>query len=198
MKKYKILEFKKSQYNNDAIEDVLTEKSSEGWEVVSMYTDVSTDLKGVVTVLLKQVMPYEEKSKSYTDEDVENKRREIEIRRMEAEMRSVESRDQAALNAYQTRGVTEGIRAAGSNESVAGGAGAGIGMLGVAAMTMANNNIGGWTCTCGQMGNLGNFCMNCGNTRPSPMATRICPKCGWKPTDGQSVPKFCPECGRVM
>ena len=158
----------------------------------------------------------------------------------------------AALNAYQTRGVTDGIKAAGSNEAGAGGAGAGIGMLGVAAMTMANNGMlggnqaaaagvgavgagaavgaagaaaapAGWTCSCGQAGNQGNFCMNCGAGKPAPAAPAaagwtcscgqagnqgnfcmncgsakpapaVCPKCGWQPAPGQTS-KFCPECG---
>ncbi len=162
-------------------------------------------------------------------------------------------RDQAALNSYKVRGVTDGIRAAGSNEAGAGSAGAGIGMLGMAAMTMANNGImgapmggapmaggavmggaamgaagaaAGWTCTCGQGGNQGKFCSNCGNPMPAPAAPAAagwtcscgqagnqgkfcqncgspmpapvaCPKCGWQPAAGQSS-KFCPECGTQL
>ena len=177
MTQFKILEFKKSQYSYDAIENALSQKVSEGWKVISLHTDVSTDLKGIVVALLQQVTPGEEKPISYTDEDVENKRREMEIRRMEAETRSIENRGP---------------------------------LLGVAAMTMANNGImggspmagaatsTGWTCTCGQTGNQSRFCMNCGNTKPDPVPTRTCPKCGWKSTDGQTIPKFCPDCGMVL
>ena len=212
MKKYKILEFKKSQYSYEQIEDVLTNKTSEGWEAISMYTDISSDLKGIVTVLLKQSSQFEEKPTTYTDEDVENKRREIEIRRMEAETRAYESADQEALNVYRTRNISDSIRTAGSYESGSENAGSGIGMLGVAAMTMVNNGVmgaamgaagdsaaaEGWTCFCGQTGNQGKYCMNCAQAKPISSVMRSCVKCGWKNADGQAVPKFCPECGRVM
>jgi membrane protease subunit (stomatin/prohibitin family) len=52
----------------------------------------------------------------------------------------------------------------------------------------------GWTCSCGQAGNQGNFCMNCGAAKPAPVK---CPKCGWQPAAGQSS-KFCPECGTQL
>ena len=212
MTKFKILEFKKSQYSYEAIENALSQKASEGWKVISMHTDVSTDLKGIVVVLLQQVTPEEGKTITYTDEDVENKRREIEIRRMEAETRAYESADQEALNVYRTRNISDSIRTAGSYESGSGNAGSGIGMLGVAAMTMANNGVmgaamgaagdsaaaEGWTCFCGQTGNQGKYCMNCAQAKPISSVMRSCVKCGWKNADGQAVPKFCPECGRVM
>jgi hypothetical protein len=54
MKEFKIIEFKKSKYSNEAIEKQLEEKSSEGWEVVSMNVDMSADLRGVVIVLLQK------------------------------------------------------------------------------------------------------------------------------------------------
>ena len=47
-----------------------------------------------------------------------------------------------------------------------------------------------WTCSCGTQ-NGGNFCVNCG--KPKPVAS--CVNCGWKPEEGSSLPKFCPECG---
>lgn len=52
---------------------------------------------------------------------------------------------------------------------------------------------GGWRCECGT-DNQGNFCMNCGKPKPTAGAVK-CSKCGWTPSDGQSAPKFCPECG---
>ena len=85
----------------------------------------------------------------------------------------------------------------------------------------------GWTCTCGQAGNQGNFCMNCGSGKPAPAAPAAaagwtcscgqtgnqgnfcqgcgakkpapvaCPKCGWQPAPGQTS-KFCPECGTQL
>ena len=36
--------------------------------------------------------------------------------------------------------------------------------------------------------------MNCGNKRPE-NRTFVCDKCGWKPTDPNNIPKFCPNCG---
>ena len=84
----------------------------------------------------------------------------------------------------------------------------------------------GWTCSCGQAGNQGNFCMNCGAGKPAPAAPAAagwtcscgqtgnqgnfcqgcgakkpvpvaCPKCGWQPAPGQTS-KFCPECGTQL
>jgi membrane protease subunit (stomatin/prohibitin family) len=82
----------------------------------------------------------------------------------------------------------------------------------------------GWTCACGQTGNTGKFCGNCGQPQPAPAAPAAgwtctcgqtgntgkfcgncgqpqpaaaptaCPHCGYKPADG-NMPKFCPECG---
>lgn len=52
----------------------------------------------------------------------------------------------------------------------------------------------GWNCTCGQTGITGNFCTNCGSKRPEAAAAASCPKCGWTPAPGTSS-KFCPECG---
>ena len=51
----------------------------------------------------------------------------------------------------------------------------------------------GWDCECGQKGNTGNFCMNCGARKPQPKAasdTWDC-ECGAKGNTG----KFCPNCG---
>ena len=50
----------------------------------------------------------------------------------------------------------------------------------------------GWKCSCGAV-NQGKFCQECGAKRPE--AVTSCSQCGWKPENGQGVPKFCPECG---
>lgn len=51
---------------------------------------------------------------------------------------------------------------------------------------------GSWQCACGSV-NSGNFCPNCGAKKPS--GSCRCNKCGWSPAAGQSVPRFCPNCG---
>ncbi|MEE1491964.1 MAG: virion core protein, partial [Massilioclostridium sp.] len=78
----------------------------------------------------------------------------------------------------------------------------------------------GWSCSCGQTGNTGKFCSNCGKPKPAPAGSWKCPSCGsenigrfcgecgtkkpeaakcancgFVPADG-SAPKFCPECGK--
>ena len=48
----------------------------------------------------------------------------------------------------------------------------------------------GWTCACGQKGNRGNFCMNCGAKKPEPVVGWDC-ACGQKGNTGN----FCMNCG---
>ena len=50
----------------------------------------------------------------------------------------------------------------------------------------------GWTCSCGQTGNTGKFCMNCGKPKPEPIAAWTCPSCGHSGNEG----KFCTNCGQ--
>lgn len=47
----------------------------------------------------------------------------------------------------------------------------------------------GWTCSCGQAGNTGNFCANCGTPKPAPA--------GWSCSCGHAgnTGNFCSECG---
>ena len=54
MKEFKILEFKSNKSTYEEIEKILGEKSAEGWDVVSMYTDVSKDIRGMIVVLLQR------------------------------------------------------------------------------------------------------------------------------------------------
>ncbi len=53
-----------------------------------------------------------------------------------------------------------------------------------------------WICrSCGAQ-NSGKFCENCGTVK-APIISG-CASCGWRPAEGQSVPKFCPECGNPI
>jgi len=49
----------------------------------------------------------------------------------------------------------------------------------------------GWTCICGNTGNTGKFCAECGSPAPAPAASWTC-SCGHAGNTG----KFCAECGK--
>ena len=55
----------------------------------------------------------------------------------------------------------------------------------------------GWTCECGAV-NKGKFCANCGKPKPAGAPLYKCDKCGWEPEDPAHPPKFCPNCGDVF
>jgi predicted amidophosphoribosyltransferase len=51
---------------------------------------------------------------------------------------------------------------------------------------------GAWICTsCGQQGNTGKFCSNCGSPKPADNGAWICTNCGQQGNTG----KFCGNCG---
>lgn len=52
----------------------------------------------------------------------------------------------------------------------------------------------GWTCACGSQ-NKGRFCPQCGKPKPAGVPQYKCDKCGWEPEDPTKPPRFCPECG---
>ena len=52
----------------------------------------------------------------------------------------------------------------------------------------------GWACACGIV-NKGKFCAECGKPKPAGALQYKCDKCGWEPEDAANPPKFCPECG---
>lgn len=52
----------------------------------------------------------------------------------------------------------------------------------------------GWTCECGAV-NKGKFCTECGKPKPQGALLYKCDKCGWEPEDPKKPPKFCPQCG---
>lgn len=68
---------------------------------------------------------------------------------------------------------------------------------------------GTWTCSCGQSGNTGKFCSNCGKPKPQPAAEWTCPQCGQSGNKGNfcsncgtprpqaPAPWTCPQCGTV-
>ena len=55
----------------------------------------------------------------------------------------------------------------------------------------------GWTCSCGTV-NKGKFCQNCGSPKPAGAPLYKCDKCGWEPEDPANPPKFCPECSDIF
>ncbi len=57
-----------------------------------------------------------------------------------------------------------------------------------AGATTAAGASGTWTCSCGETGNVGKFCMSCGKPKAE---TWDCPSCGHKGNKG----RFCEECG---
>ena len=59
-----------------------------------------------------------------------------------------------------------------------------------AAQAQAAPAAAGWTCSCGQTGNTGKFCANCGKPAPAPANEWTC-ECGARNTG-----KFCSNCGK--
>lgn len=155
--------------------------------------------------------------------------------------RNAALRDPRMAAAHLTGAQAEAMQTAAANEGGMGAIGAfmGMGMAQNATGNAAANLFGmaqqqqpaqaqaaGWTCSaCGQAGNTGKFCTNCGQPNPAnaaAAATWTCPacgtqnsgkfcsecgaprpqparyacnKCGWVPEDPTHPPKFCPECG---
>lgn len=66
-------------------------------------------------------------------------------------------------------------------------------MAGAAAYATVPSQTAAWVCqSCGTQNN-GKFCQGCGAQKPC--GGYRCDKCGWTPASGQSVPRFCPQCG---
>ena len=140
---------------------------------------------------------------------------EAESYRMQAQAEAEEMRMKGYT--YQQETARQVGVGAVSNGGLAGGAGGvgdianlgiGLGMMGgVINMTkdalnpmmgtaqgMQQNaaaQLNGWTCECGQAGNMGKFCQNCGKPQPAPAETWDC-ECGQKGNTG----KFCQNCGK--
>lgn len=56
MKDFKVIEFKKDTKSYAEVEETLKQKSSEGWEVISMSIDMSADIRGTIVVLLQKAV----------------------------------------------------------------------------------------------------------------------------------------------
>lgn len=122
--------------------------------------------------------------------------------------RNAALRDPRMAAAHLTGAQAEAMQTAAANEGGMGAIGAfmGMGMAQNAAGSAATNLFGmaqqqqpaptgGWTCSaCGQTGNTGKFCTNCGQPNPAnaagAAANWLCPNCGT-----QNSGKFCSECG---
>ncbi len=117
---------------------------------------------------------------------------------------------------YQIKGSVDAMKTAAGNQAGAGNAMMGLGLVGGfngSAMNPGNQGMaflqqqqmmqqqaqaaapaaaaGGWTCSCGQAGNQGKFCANCGSPKPADPGTWTC-ACGAAGNTG----KFCAECGK--
>lgn len=124
--------------------------------------------------------------------------------------RNAALRDPRMAAAHLTGAQAEAMQTAAANEGGMGAIGAfmGMGMAQNATGNTAANLFGmaqqqqpaqaqaaGWTCpSCGQAGNTGKFCTNCGQPNPANAAAAAvlwtCPACGT-----QNSGKFCSECG---
>ena len=124
--------------------------------------------------------------------------------------RNAALRDPRMAAAHLTGAQAEAMQTAAANEGGMGAIGAfmGMGMAQNATGNTAANLFGmaqqqqpaqaqaaGWTCpSCGQVGNTGKFCTNCGQPNPANAAAAAvlwtCPACGT-----QNSGKFCSECG---
>lgn len=132
--------------------------------------------------------------------------------------------DPMVREGYVQGNISEGFKAAGSNEAGAGqtfmglgmGMNAGGGFMGQAsannteqyrmqqeerqrqqAAAGAGSNQNEWFCTdCGQKNAGGKFCSNCGTKRLA-SDENACGNCGWKIPEG-AEPKFCPNCGNNL
>ena len=133
--------------------------------------------------------------------------------------------DAAVREGYVQGSVARGIEAAGGNAAGAAnafvgmgmGLGAGSGFMGAASETNRRQmemdrasmpkavDAKGWSCSCGNVGNTGRFCSECGKAKPASDSWvcscgntcygKFCPECGAKKPDvGENW--FCTECGK--
>ncbi len=126
--------------------------------------------------------------------------------------------DPSMLGAYMGMGQTQAMQAAGANANGAVNGFAGMAMMGGmngagnvadlmqqgqaqkaagAAAPSDQQADGTWTCSCGTQ-NTGNFCTNCGKSKPDQAALKHCPNCGCAFPDPANPPKFCPNCGTKL
>ena len=129
--------------------------------------------------------------------------------------------DASVREGYVQGAMARGFEAAGSNSagSAAAFMGMGMGMGAGGSMfgTMSETNRaemeraekrkaeGGWTCSCGNSGNTGKFCSECGAKKPEAGWTcacgksgntgKFCSECGAKKPEAKSVGWYCTNCG---
>ena len=118
--------------------------------------------------------------------------------------RNAINRDPTMAAATMTGATAAAMESAARNENGAPMAFMGMGMAQQAGGAAAANLFGvaqqqqqnaapaaaGWTCECGQTGNTGKFCQNCG--KPAPVASDWTCECGQTGNTG----KFCQNCGK--
>lgn len=116
--------------------------------------------------------------------------------------------DPTIREGYVQGAIARGLEAAGSNKAGAAQAfmGMGMGMQNAGSFMQsasatnaqqmqaqqaaaAQNTASGWSCSCGQTGNTGNFCQGCGNKKPAPAGSWKC-SCG-----AENNGNFCQNCG---
>jgi membrane protease subunit (stomatin/prohibitin family) len=218
-----------------ALQSAISQMSVDGVRISSLPSKSMELSKYMSTVLdadWKEQRGFEVQSVGISSISYDDESKELINMRNKGAMLS----DPSVREGYVQGSIARGMEAAGSNSAGAAQAfmGMGVGMqssgnfMGSASQTnmtqmqmnqqaqaQAKAETSGWSCSCGQKGNTGNFCAQCGAKKPAEPGSwicscgtestgKFCPNCGAKkPDDGKWVcscgaectGKFCPECG---